>query len=319
MRKFKYSLLALVLVISMVGLMPGLTAAAGQTIELKPSDVGFYSEGNGTAEWSVEQNHTIGGTHSAKLSTFGGEGDLAAVYAPWGCTIEDIATMSFWHWCPAREWSQWPRVAMELDGDHDGQCATSGVDCYLVSSIVEQTPETWQQWVLDPALAFWWYVDPATGQNYPNGYPVPFIQAQLDWADAKVLSVAVYLGEGGEKTVYIDDLEVNGQVWDMEPTDDDCARTGEAVQIYVDDITANVEGTEVDEMSTTDPDGGTSTFDVAHAPKSVATTTAHDLIGPLTVTGVAQVDDAGTVTIAETPVGQQGLMGPKPIQADNSP
>jgi len=302
-KKFFSILFALVLVLSF-SMIPGAPAGAnGPTIELKPSEVGFYSMNSGMAEWSVEQNHTIGGTHSAKLTTTGAM-DMAAVYVTWGCTIDDIATMSFWHFCSPNGASEWPRVAMELDTDHDGDA-----DVNLVSSIVEQTPGTWQPWALVPETAFWWYVDPLTHENIPGpSYPVSFIEAQSAYTDAKVLTVAVYLGVDGNKIVYIDDLEVNGQVWDMEPTDDDCARTGEAVQIFVDDITANVEGTAVDEMSTTDPDGLTSIFDVAHAPKAVLTTTAKDLGGALTVTAVAQDNGAGTVTVTETPPAEYGLL-----------
>jgi len=130
--------------------------------------------------------------------------------------------------------------------------------------------------------------------------------------DCKVLAVMVgydcyrnqqvecYSGEA-----FVDDIVVNGRTWDLEPLDTTCvksealpAESGYPIQIEVDDPTANVEGHEDLEESTTAPDGSEDTFNLAHAPKAVGTTSAYDLGGPLTVTDVAQTPTGGTVTVA---------------------
>ena len=98
MKKFIYPVLVFVLAFSLVGFTPGAIQAAGSTIELKPSDFGLQSGGNGMAEWSVEQSHSA--PHSAKLTvpiSYTGS-DAGRVALPHYCDVNGITSLSYYYY-----------------------------------------------------------------------------------------------------------------------------------------------------------------------------------------------------------------------------
>lgn len=317
--KALYIVFALALMFSM---MPALAVTLSSSAGAVPngataygSDFILHEAGNGTARWVWDNivepgppNDYRSATHSAYLKAEN-QGDSAGVIVTWGCTMGEVTGLSYWYRNPVPNGGLGPVMGLFIDTTHDGQPD--------YRAVVDPCPggnSVWTQWYEDFTSGHWDLYQ-ITGGSW-LGITWTAMESEVG-ADAKLVAVGVgynYYWQGVDTCpgeALVDDITVNTRTWDLEPLQTTCVKSelfgggligaGYPIQIEVYDYDANTEGTAVLEQSTTPPDGNTSTFDLAHAPKSVGTTSAYDLGAQLTVTGVAQVDGNGTVTVSETP------------------
>jgi|GEM_PF-4931399 len=320
--KALYIIFALALTFSMVpALAVTLSSSAGANMvngaTAYGSDFILDEAGNGMARWVWDNivepgppNDYHSSNHSAYLKALS-QGDSAMVIVTWGCTIGELtgAELSFWH----REISEAPApiMALAIDCNHDG-----APDEYAWLSSRPASSPTWLKWSHTPGADMWDTMTHGTGLIWSAlvsalGPDCKVLAVMVGYDCYRNLAPECYSGEA-----FVDDIVVNGRTWDLEPIDKDCvkselgaAKSGNPIQIEVNDPSADIQDWSYDEQSSTNPDGSASIFDVAHAPKSVQKVTeAYDLVNQLTVNAVAQVDGSGTVTIDETPPAEYGLL-----------
>jgi hypothetical protein len=339
-------LVAMALVFSMIPALAVSLASSASAAEPVPkaygSDFILDEAGNGMARWVWDNIVEPGGdndyhssNHAAYLKAMNG-GDSAGVIVTWGCTIGEIDHLSYWY--RTLDINSGPAMGLTIDSNHDG-----GPNYFAVVNPCPPTKSSWYQWNEDFDTKHW---DIYNTQLSP-------VQTSYNWdqmesyvgGDSKVLAVGV--GYDWQRNIttcqgeaLVDDIQVCDQSWDLEPIDKLCTKStmmpmlpalsGNPIQIEVDDVDADTQGWNYDEMSTTNPDGNTTWFNVDKAPKEYppynlddVVTEAYDLNGDLTVLEVAQTETGGKINIDSMPPDEFMLLdctnAVENISLDNQP
>lgn len=234
MKKYLGIVCALVLAVSLL-MMPAAPVAAA------PGDVELQTVGNATAEYSTEQAYSL--DYSVKLYVENGEVDWAEVSIPVDIAIEEIYDLSFWEYIDS--YSTKGNVAnvnlgIDCDGDgfeadvaawhltHDPEVL--GNDTFLVLERTEcygtwaPGKGTWNEVDLLGTLNAWSVkVDGVSWQDGANSLTevvenLPYGRIE---SDDRVKVIQIVIGGSGnwlDETAYVDDITINGVLYDLEPS-----------------------------------------------------------------------------------------------------
>ena len=245
---------------------------------------------SGTVEWSTAQAYS--GSYSAYLMakydyTAGSDSNEVYVHSidPEITTLNDVDSMSFWYYRPLTGDVLPPQVDIWLDldgtytlGPYTLGASEAGDDNWLLGQIPLQEPPTYDEWVQVPFSDITWikaiggspvYGTGSDGLTAAKAETNSGIYATL--GDSPVLAIGVGVGSPAtrddtrtmEHQYYIDDIEINGVVYDFEaPTEvwvDDAGVCGnnpcyttiqEAINIVVVGGTVNVAaGTYIEDLT----------------------------------------------------------------------
>lgn len=244
-RKVISTLFALVLMLSL-GLVMGPAAVIGQGA----SNYAEYTlvDGGGTAEWSKEGTPPSG-EYSAKLYDGGvADQDGSQVVIP-GVNIPftEIASLSYWFNYTAAGGSAaegqfaFPYMILAIDkvGGDPPYTADEWIVLHSGGDPYQPAEGEWVEWSLDGEWDKWF---DAEGTTIPDFSPLADFQGEYE--DAVVMDVKVAVGEGWAVgvTAFVDDVEINGVTYDLQPPiflDDSYYQVDDIVTVTVFDAAAN--------------------------------------------------------------------------------
>jgi len=205
------------------GPIPSLTPTPSPTqpTELPPSEdikvvTGRMMEeiGDGIAEWTTEVVHS--GEYSVKLTIPDGaiSGSWAIIKVPYGKALSTLTSApSFYLYANV---VHHPRLAIYLDKTGDGE-----VNNLLLSDYIDLESGNWN--IGTGGLRWGWSETPYPPYSYGETWQ-PYEYWQSRYGDATVLYVAVALEywavepDAIGEPLYVDDVIINGLIYDLEPT-----------------------------------------------------------------------------------------------------
>ncbi len=245
MRKYLSVLFALVLVVSF-SLVTAVPAAA-EVSPVVPTIEFVTGPTGGIVEWTTDEANS--GSYSVELSTEGvpytsesdyGEGRVIMSAEHLGLTLADVTSFSFYWKSNAASGLPFPYFALDtgLDGDLDGVA-----DRWLIWNIgpADDTSEatSWTQWSLSTAADNWHVAGP--GGPYSDTGVWDDMVTDVG-GNAEILSARIAVGNGSTnlaEPVFVDDIEINGTTYDLEPRVINTTQTTghNTIQTAIDDST----------------------------------------------------------------------------------
>ncbi|MBA7615971.1 hypothetical protein ES703_23261 [subsurface metagenome] len=286
-RKISSFIFALLLVLSF-SLM-----AAPVAVSANPGGMEFVTSGDATAEWSTEKAYA--GDYSVKLYAASYQaGDAAAVSIPFGAIqFDQITELSYWKYIESFEDAQWgfnPLVILGIDANGDGVLDFDIEDALLYSN--EANPQLGDDAILviesttgiAPYLTEpdtdWGEVDVLVGDplhpRHPGNEGYPLVMIGFDkngwlgevyhWADFvgfgpidttdNVKLVVLALDCPSNQTVYVDDVTINGVLYELEPA------TAVSIDLTVDSAIVDPDGVATFTVTALDQYGNETGIDV---------------------------------------------------------
>ena len=226
--------------------------SSDRTIEAVFVTSGLYAVGNATAEWSSDQAHS--GSYSVKLYVENGTVDWAEVSIPVDIALKDIAELKFWEFIESDNPNRLSvKVLLGVDADGDGDFDADVAEWHVGTnkwnltalngdSFVEMegsvggpTTGIWTE-TDTLSIAQWWTphergLGLATTNTYMFGFYDSFANfvnvflpdvtqtSLIPDADARVKCIKLViggLGNGMNETAYVDDLNLNSEIYNLE-------------------------------------------------------------------------------------------------------
>ena len=180
--------------------------------------------GSGTAEWTAADRHS--GLSSANLTTTAAA-DWATVGMGYSIPMDNMTSLSFWYRHTQYNSECGPRLSLVVTLTNDTTymavtgCAVNSTLVWKNANAVSGLKDTdWN--TTGTGNQIWWY-GTWDGMNYNQiGGPITFAALKTTLSGGTVSTVAVYMGivnTGviGAGSAYIDDLEINGATYNLEP------------------------------------------------------------------------------------------------------